>query len=49
MSGSSIVIVFADDRPQLKSVMGELDGSLSQRDELVVVNCGGIRAIKWTG
>ncbi len=46
MSGSSIVIVFADDRPQLKSVMGELDGSLSQRDELVVVNCGGIRATK---
>ncbi|NNN11647.1 MAG: glycosyltransferase family 2 protein [Acidimicrobiaceae bacterium] len=46
MSGSSIVVVFADDRPQLKSVMGELEGSLSQIDELVVVNCGGIRAAK---
>ncbi len=46
MSGSSIVVIFADDRPQLKSVMGELEGSLSQIDELVVVNCGGIRAAK---
>ncbi len=44
MSGSSIVVVFADDRPQLKSVMDELEGSLSLRDELVVVNCGRIRA-----
>ena len=44
MSGSSLVVIFSDDRPQLKLVMDELNGSLSQIDEVVVVNCGRLRA-----
>ena len=40
--GSSLVVIFSNDRPQLKRVMGELKGSLSPSDETVVINCGGL-------
>jgi hypothetical protein len=43
---SSLVVIFAEERAQLKQVMGEVKGSLLQNDEVVVVNCGGLRATK---
>ncbi len=39
-SGSSLVVIFSNDRSQLKQVMTELKGSLSPGDEAVVVNSG---------
>ena len=43
-SGSSLVVIFSNDRSQLKQVFNELEGSLSPSDEVVVVNSGGLRA-----
>ena len=42
--GSSLVVIFSNDRSQLKQVMNELRGSLSPGDEVVVVNSGGLDA-----
>ena len=42
--GSSLVVIFSNDRSQLKQVMNELRGSLSPGDEVVVFDCGGLGA-----
>ena len=42
--GSSLVVIFSNDRSQLKQVMSELKGSLSPGDEAVVFDCGGLEA-----
>ena len=42
--GSSLVVIFSNDRSQLKQVTNELRGSLSPGDEAVVFECGGLGA-----